>query len=331
MGYVPNPYSALRRRAALISLVVGVFMLCGKWTAYLVTGSHAILSDALESIVHIAATGFALLSIILSERPPDPKYPYGYGKITYFSAGFEGGLIALAALAIFYEAGQGLFQKLPLTRLDIGFSIILVASIVNLLLGLWLIQQGNESKSLVLVADGKHVLSDAYTSFGVVVGVALVWATNIRWLDSVVAILLGVNILWTGYQLVREAVLGLMDRADNGLLTTIISALQEVRPEGWLDIHQLRAWSAGDKTFVDFHLVVPLDWTVTRLHESHDLARTTIRNVLGPSTDIIIHFDPEQEGFETLGPRPAFGLVEATRVPSRTTRDDREVSRSAAQ
>ena len=131
-----HPDFLLRRRAMWLSLAVGVAMLGGKWTAYLLTGSHAILSDALESIVHIAATGFAVASVILSERPPDPKYPYGYGKISYFSAGFEGGLIALAALAIFYEAAQGLILKEPLQRLDTGVAIIFTASLVNLFLGL---------------------------------------------------------------------------------------------------------------------------------------------------------------------------------------------------
>lgn len=305
----------IRRRAAALSLVVGVGMLVGKWIAYVTTGSHAILSDALESVVHVMATAFALVSVVLSARPPDPKYPYGYGKITYFSAGFEGGLIALAALAIFYEAAQGLLLNESLRRLDLGFGIILVASVVNLALGLWLIRLGRSTGSLILEADGQHVLADSYTSFGVVVGVALVWLTNLRWLDPLVAILVGLNILRTGYELVRESFVGLMDRADTGLLERIVAALQASRPEGWLDIHYLRAWRSGDRTFVDFHLVVPQDWTVARLHEATHQAEAILRDALGTGTEVIIHFDPDDPGripYDKDGP---WSLTEAVRVP----------------
>jgi cation diffusion facilitator family transporter len=310
-----HPDTALRTRAAVISVVVGVGMIVGKWGAYLLTGSHAILSDAMESIVHLAATVFALIAVILSARPPDPKYPYGYGKISYFSAGFEGGLIALASLAIFYEAAQGLIRKEPLSRLDVGFGLILVAFIVNLALGVWLVRLGKKSQSLILVADGQHVLADSYTSLGVMVGVGLVWMTGLRWLDPVVAIFVGLNILRTGYVLVRESFEGLMDRADVALLNKIIAALQENRREGWLDVHHLRAWRAGDRTFVDFHLVVPEDWTVVRLHEAHDRARAVLRNVLGDASEVIIHFDPDHPDRDLRERDVPWSLAEAVRVP----------------
>lgn len=312
-----HPDYALRRRAAMLSLVIGMVLLGGKWIAYVFTGSHAILSDALESIVNIAASGFALISVILSARPPDPKYPYGYGKIANFSAGFEGGLIALAALAIFYEAAQGLLFPEKLSRLGFGFALVLIASLVNLVLGLWLIRTGRKSDSLILIADGRHVLADSYTSFGVVVGVALVWSTGIHWLDPVVAILVGLNILWTGYQLVRESILGLMDRADPELLEKIVGSLQGVRRQGWIDVHQLRAWRAGDRVFVDFHLVVPADWTVVRLHEAHDRARNELRSVLGSSTEVIIHFDPEIPDHHRPQSAEAWSVRDASRVPRR--------------
>lgn len=308
---------ALRLRAALISLLIGVGMLGGKWAAYLMTGSHAILSDALESVVHVAAIAFALLSVVLSARPPDPKYPYGYGKIGYFSAGFEGGLIALAAMAIFYEAAQGLILHEPLRRLGAGFAIILAASVVNLVLGIWLIRVGRRSDSLILEADGKHVLADSYTSFGVVLGLGLVWLTGVRWLDPVVAILVGLNILRTGYELVRESVLGLMDRADPELLRRIVGELQGIRREGWVDVHHLRAWRSGDRTFVDFHLVVPADWTVVRLHEAHDLTREILRSALGGATEVIIHFDPESPLRHRPRSAEPWSMSEAVRVPGR--------------
>lgn len=282
-----------RRWAARLSLVVGLGMLGGKWTAYLITGSEAILSDALESVVHVAATAFALMSLVLGSRPPDAKYPYGYGKIGYFSAGFEGGAIVLAALAILYEAVKGLIEGESLNRLGVGIVLIFAASLVNLALGLWLIKRGRQTRSLVLVADGKHVLADSYTSFGVVAGVALVWLTKWNRLDGIVAILVAINILKTGYELTRDAYTGLMDRADPELLERIVSALQARRREDWIDIHHLRAWRAGDRVFVDFHMVVPEHWTVGRLHEAHDAVRDLIQEAIDNDADVNIHFDPD--------------------------------------
>lgn len=283
-----------RRTAAILSLAVGVGMLGAKWLAYALTGSHAILSDALESVVHVSATAFALMSILLGSRPPDQAYPYGYGKIAYFSAGFEGGMIALAALAILYEAIQGLIEGSELQSLDLGLALIGGASLVNLALGLLLLRRGRETNSLVLTADGHHVLSDAYTSFGVVLGVGLVRITGLGWIDAVVAILAALNILRTGYGLVQEAFSGLMDRADRELLERLVRALDRARDPGWLDLHQLRAWRAGDRTFVDLHLVVPADWRVTRLHDVHDRVREVVREQLGEQAEAIVHFDPER-------------------------------------
>ncbi|WP_435015929.1 cation diffusion facilitator family transporter [Tundrisphaera sp. TA3] len=291
-----HPDTSSRRWAALLSLGVGVLMLAGKWVAYLLTGSNAILSDALESVVHVAATAFAFASIVLNARPPDAAYPYGYGKISYFSAGFEGALIALAGAVIVYEAGDGLIHGAELTRLDAGMAIILAASVANLALGLYLLRAGKRSNSLILIADGHHVLADSYTSFGVVLGVGLVLATGLTWLDGVVALIVGVNILWTGYGLVREGFSGLMDRADPSLLDRIVSALQAGRQPGWIDIHLLRAWQAGDRTFVDFHLVVPEDWTVGLLHEANHACDDLLRAALGDAAEVNIHFDPDRPG-----------------------------------
>ena len=318
----------MKRTAALISLGVGIAMLVGKWGAFVLTGSSAILSDALESIVHVVATGFAFLSILLVARPPDPKFPYGYGKIAYFSAGFEGGLIALASVAIVFEAVKGLIFPRDLNHLGTGLGLIAVASVVNLFLGLWLIRKGKASDSLILEADGHHVLADSYTSFGVVAGVALVWITGRRWLDPVLAIIVGLNILRTGYHLVSEAVLGLMDRADPELLEKIVNALQNGRMEGWMDVHQLRAWKAGDRTFVDFHLAVPPDWTVLRLHEAHDHARAILRETLGESTETIIHFDPHSpSAYPDVDAQP-WSLQRAVRIARRDRRKVADESNS---
>jgi cation diffusion facilitator family transporter len=317
-----DPGYSGRKAAALLSLVVGAGMLVGKWTAYAVTGSHAILSDALESVVHIVATAFALASIIVSARPPDPKYPYGYGKISYFSAGFEGGLIVLAALAILYEAGEGLMFGVRLRKIDVGLVLILLASLINLALGLWLIRQGKESGSLILEADGHHVLADSYTSFGVVAGVGLVWLTDWQWLDPLVAILVAFNILRTGYALGREAFTGLMDRADPALLAKIVGALQAGRQSGWKDVHQLRAWQSGDRIFVDLHLVVPKHWTVGQLHEAIDQCGEILKSAFGPATEVIIHFDPDRPGQNRYDEEAPFTLETAVRTPANDDEHD---------
>jgi cation diffusion facilitator family transporter len=309
-----HPDHSSRKTAALVSVGVGVAMLIGKWAAYSLTNSHAILSDALESIVHVMATVFAFICIVLSARPPDTKYPYGYGKIAYFSAGFEGGLIALASLAILWEGVRALIWPEPIGHLDVGLALITVASVVNLALGLWLLKKGRASESLILEADGHHVLADAYTSFGVVLGVGLVWITDVRWLDPVIAILVGLNILRTGYQLVHEAVTGLMDRADPQLLARIVEALQAGRRDGWIDVHQLRAWRAGDRTFVDFHLMVPDHWSVGRLHEAIHHAQDLLRERLGEATEVVIHFDSNDAGDRESAQPVPFSVDQATRV-----------------
>lgn len=306
-------HARLRRSAMLLAVLVGVGMIAGKWAAYLLTNSHAILSDALESIVHLAATVFAYVSIWLSAKPPDPKYPYGYGKIDYFSAGFEGGLIVLAALAILYEATQGLIRGEAPQRLDAGLALIGLASVVNLALGYWLIAQGKKTGSIILQADGQHVLADSVTSFGVILGVGLVWFTGWRVLDPIVAYLVALNILKTGYQLVWKGATGLMDRADAALLETIVSVLSERRLPEWLDVHQLRAWQAGDRTHIDFHLVVPPELTAIQLHDTLHQARAALRAELSEATEVIIHFDPNVP--ERSYAHVSWTLETATRSP----------------
>jgi cation diffusion facilitator family transporter len=295
------------------SVVIGVLMLFGKWAAFLLTGSHAIGSDAIESVVHVAATCFALFSLTLASRPPDPNYPYGYGKIEYFSAGFEGGLIALAGLAIVYGAIQGLVDREPLRSLDLGLALITIACVVNLALGTVLIRQGRATRSLILEADGQHVLTDAYTSVGVLLGIAIVrFVPRLWWLDPVVALVIGLNILRTAYDLVQKAFTGLMGRADRGKLAAVVGALQAGRQSGWLDMHQLRAWQAGDQTFVDFHLVVPADWTVAQIHDAHIEARELIRAALDGAVESIVHFDPDRAD-RPVDPRRPWTVDWATR------------------
>ena len=201
-------YLGARLPAILISFVVGLLLMGVKFYAYRLTGSSAILSDALESIINVVASGFAIASILIASKPPDADHPYGHGKVEYFSAGFEGALIILAAFGIFRTALPRILNPQPLPYLSEGLLILLAAGLVNLLLGVGLIRVARKTDSLVLMADGKHILTDVYTSGGVVIGLWLVSLTGYYWLDGAIACAVGLNILVTGGMLVRQSIAG---------------------------------------------------------------------------------------------------------------------------
>jgi len=282
----------VRVRAGLISLVVSVVLLAAKYEAYRLTGSTAILSDALESIVNVVAAVFALGGIMFAGRPADRNHPYGHGKIEFFSAAFEGGLIAFAAVVILYEVVLSLVVRLQVRELDTGLLIISGAGLANLALGLFLVRTGRKHQSLTLVADGQHVLSDFWTTVGIVVGLLLVRVTGIWWLDPLVAAVVAVNLMWTGFRLVRHAAGGLLDEEDTLLLNRLLGVLGGHVGQGIIRVHHLRAIRAGRFHHVDAHLVVPEFWSVDRAHEvAEDLADRVIR-ALGVDGELIFHTDP---------------------------------------
>jgi cation diffusion facilitator family transporter len=284
--------SHVRVRAGLISVAVSVVLLAAKYKAYLLTGSTAILSDALESIVNVVAAVFALGGLIFAGRPADRNHPYGHGKIEFFSAAFEGGLIAFAAVVIIYEVVQSLVRGVEVRRLESGLAIVLVAGLVNLTLGWFLIRTGRKHVSLTLVADGQHVLSDFYTSAGIVAGLLLVRVTGIPWLDPLVAAVVALNLMRTGARLVRHAAGGLLDEEDTALLNRLLEVLRDHVGQGVIRVHHLRAIRAGRFNHVDAHLVVPEFWSVERAHElAEDLAQRVIKEV-GVEGELVFHTDP---------------------------------------
>ena len=281
-----------RLRAVAISLAVSVALLAAKYEAYLLTGSTAILSDALESIVNVVAAVFGLGGLVFAGRPADRNHPYGHGKIEFFSAAFEGGLIAFAAVLIVYEVVLSLLRGPELRAIDLGVTIVLGAGVVNLLLGYYLVRAGRRYDSLTLVADGRHVLADFYTSAGIVVGLLLVRFTGIAWLDPVVAAVVALNLLWTGFRLVRHAAGGLLDEEDPALLNRLLDVVQHHLGQGVIRIHHLRAIRAGRFHHVDAHLVVPEFWSVERSHElAEELAAQVIKEV-GVEGEMTLHTDP---------------------------------------
>ncbi len=258
-----------------LSLVVSFVMLVGKLAAAYLTGSTAILSDASESVIHLFATGFAGFSLWYAATPPDPDHPYGHGKIAYFAAAVEGTLILMAALIIGWMAVEDLIAGPDLRRLDLGLYLLGGLTAVNLALGWYLIRTGRRTNSLVLVSNGQHVMTDMWTSLGVIVGVALVWLTGIRWFDPVVGLAVAANILWTATSLLRRSVYGLMDEADPEATQALLDELTEAKADGTIaEYHQVRHRRSGDQVWVEYHLMFPGDMSIrdahTRSHKVED-------------------------------------------------------------
>jgi cation diffusion facilitator family transporter len=282
----------VRLRAGLMSLAVGAGLLWAKFLAYQLTGSTAVLSDALESIVNVIAAVFALGSLLFAGRPADRNHPYGHGKIEYFAAAFEGGLIAFAAILIIYEAVRGIFRTPELRQLDLGLAITLGAGLANAALGWFLIRTGKATQSLTLMADGKHVLSDFWTSLGVIIGLLLVRFTGMAWFDPLVAAIVGLNLGWTGFWLVRHAAGGLLDEEDTRLISKLVRTFDAYRLPGIIRIHHLRAIRSGRFTHVDAHVVVPEYWPVDRAHVLAESFEERVMRACGVEGEIVFHIDP---------------------------------------
>lgn len=274
------------------SLLVGITLMALKFYVYSITNSTAILSDALESIINVVASAFALGSIILAAKPPDPTHPYGHGKIEYFSAGFEGALIVFAAVGIVWTAIPQIRSPHELPHLQIGLLILLATSAANFVLGIGLVRAGKTTHSLVLIADGKHVLTDVFTSAGVLIGLFMVHLTGWYWLDGTIALLVALNILVIGFKLIRESFAGLMDASDPELLQEISELLARQRKSTWIDIHRLRAIRSGNRIHLDFHLILPRDLTLEAAHNEVTQLQQAINHHLDGRVDILIHAEP---------------------------------------
>jgi len=275
-----------------IALCVGAVLMAVKFYAYYLTRSSAILSDALESIINVVASGFALISVWLSAQPPDESHPYGHGKVEYFSAGFEGALIMAAALGIIKTGWDHLVRPQALANLDGGMALVLAAALVNLLLGAGLIRTGRRTGSLALEADGRHVITDFISSAVILIGLFVVRLTGWLWLDGALALAAGGQVLWAGATLVGQAVGGLMDRSQPELLDEVAAVIRANRRPCWIDVHQLRAWQAGPMIQIDLHLILPAFFPLNKAHtEAKSLEQTLIGHYQGRAS-VLIHMDP---------------------------------------
>lgn len=276
------------------SLVVAVLMLAGKLWAYFITGSTAILSDALESVVHLGATMMAGFSLWYAAQPPDKQHPYGHGKIAYFSSGFEGAMILLAAVFILIEGMRALVVGPELQQLGMGLLITASLGLINLFLGLYLVRTGKRTNALVLVANGKHVLTDMWTSLGVLAGVSLVFVTEIAWLDPIVAILLGLNIMWTAFGLIRTSYRGLMESVNPDETEKVLNILDDAKAAGEIDgYHQLRHRRVNDQVWIEAHFIMPDNLSLEEAHRRATIVESALDNLFDDDiVQVTSHLEP---------------------------------------
>ncbi|KGJ04465.1 cation diffusion facilitator family transporter [Paracoccus halophilus] len=281
-------------RIAIGSILVGLAVLALKTLAWWLTGSVALLSDALESTVNVATALAALVAIRYAARPPDDTHPYGHHKAEFFSAVLEGVMIITAALLILHEAWQGLRAPQPLDAPFLGLLVTTVASLGNALWCRLLIRRGRALKSPALIADGHHLRADVVTSAGVVIGVALVALTGWAVLDPLLAALVALNILWSGWKVMISSLSGLMDEAVGEDMLTDIRAAILTAGNGAIEAHDLRTRHAGPRTFIDFHLVVDGQTTVAAAHDICDRIEQALKTRV-PDAMVTIHVEPEHK------------------------------------
>jgi len=280
--------------AIRLSLAIGVLMFAGKTYAYIITGSAAILSDAAESVVHVVAVAFASYSMWLSHQPADESHPYGHDKVSFFSAGFEGAMITLAGLFIILEAVRKWLGGLQLERLEAGTLLVAGAALVNAALAAFLMWQGRRHHSLILVANGRHVLTDVWTSVGVIVGLVLVMATGWGPFDPICAILVAVNILWTGGRLIRRSVGGLMDEADPVLERTLRGVLDRETAARGVAWHELRYRDSGTSVWVEFHLLLAAGTPIEQAHAQATEIEEAVQAALSVPARVLTHLEPRE-------------------------------------
>jgi cation diffusion facilitator family transporter len=281
-------------QSAALSLVVGILVLTLKYIAYFLTGSVALYSDALESIVNVAAAAVAFVALWISRQPIDNNHPFGHTKAEYFSAAFESILIVIAAMMIIYEAGTRLWDPVALQAIGWGVTVSLFASVINALLAAYLLHVARQTLSPAIKADGVHILSDVVTSTGVLIGVGLAWATGWWLLDPLLAFLVAFNILWMGASLLRESVGGLMDEAVTEAELQPIQQIIADQMHGALQVHRLKTRRAGVLTFVEFHLVVPAAMTVQCSHDICDRLEQALQHH-SSGIQVNIHVEPDSE------------------------------------
>ncbi|MEH2414061.1 cation diffusion facilitator family transporter [Nostoc sp.] len=286
--------SRTARSYAFLSIVAAIVTIALKFGAYLLTGSVGLLSDAIESIVNLVAALVALWALTYADKPADAEHAFGHSKAEYFSSGAEGALIIVAAISIAVEAWGRLLHPEPLTQLGFGLALSLFATAINGVVAFILLRAGRRLRSITLRADAHHLFTDVVTSGGVVIGIILVQLTGALVLDPIVALIVAVNITWTGFRLLRETSSALLDAAlPKKEIDAIKSILNEYKHQD-IQFHALRTRTAGTRRFVSFHVLVPGSWTVQQGHDLCEVIELAILRVL-PSTHVTTHLEPVED------------------------------------
>jgi len=271
--------------------LLGLALMSLKFVAYFLTHSVAILTDALESIVNVVAGFIGWYSLYIAYKPRDNSHPYGHGKAEFLSAAIEGTLISVAGIFIIIEAIHNLFHPAAISKLDYGIVLIAVSGLINFIAGKIALKTGTQNRSLAITATGKHLISDAYSTVALLVGLAVLLVTKIWWADSVVAIIMAFIILFTGYKIVRQSVAGIMDESDPGLLNELVKVLNKSRSANWIDLHNVRIIKYGSSLHLDCHLTLPWYFNVHEAHKEIDYLAMIIKDNFGDAMEIFVHTD----------------------------------------
>lgn len=284
-------------RLIIGSLLISIVVFSIKFYGYLITSSNIILSEALESIANVAASAFAVYSIYLASKPKDLNHPYGHGKVEFFAAGFEGGLVFLSGIAIIIKSTINFFIPQQLQQIDQGIFFLITGGMLNGMYGLVLIYFGRKNQSITISADGRHLLADTVTTVFSIAGLILTHLTNWLQMDNVFGLILGIIILRSGYRIARPAIAGLMDESDLKLLAQIREILTQHRKDDWIDLHNMRVQQYGSSIHMDCHITIPYYYSLRRSHEIMREIEVLLNNSLSKPLEIFIHSDPCSPGY----------------------------------
>lgn len=276
-----------------LSFIISTVICAVKFVAYFLTHSLVILSDALESIINVVAAAFAWYSIYLSNKPRDAEHPYGHGKVEFFSIGFEGAMILIAGIGILIQAGLFYFNPVPVHELNTGAWLTAATGTANFALGYFLVQKGKQQNSMILKGNGKHILSDSYTSIGVIAAILLIMLTCYSWIDPLASVVAASIIIYTGIKLMNKSVRGLMDEVDMNVVDELVLILKKNRHANWIDMHNLRVQRYGNYYHVDCHVTMPYYFSLEEVHDEITILDKLLNESFEKgSIEFFIHTDP---------------------------------------
>lgn len=278
-------------------LIVGILLMAIKAIAYFLTHSNAILTDALESLVNIAAGSFSLFSLYYAAQPSDDNHPYGHGKVEFISGIVEGTLIGIASISMIAKVVYNIFRPEEIESLDIGLALALGAGLVNFFMGLQLEKRGRAKQSMSMKSEGAHLKSDGYTSFAMVLGLGIVYLTNLLWLDNVIALFMALYIGYMSYRILRQSIAGIMDETDEEVNKRAFAVIKAKRQPQWIDFHEFRIIRYGRNLHIDCHLVLPFYYTIAEEHIEVKQIEQLLTEGLAQDAEIFIHTDPCAQNF----------------------------------